>query len=112
MEGKKLAEQAEGAAKRAAERVEQAARQAVDYQREDQGDVADPEQALFQQSSTQLQVDCETQTYQTETNKAATQVSAPIPVCYVVSEQPSTKIKAELFNGDVEAIKFNTSLSS
>lgn len=115
LEGKKLAEQAEGAAKRAAEaaeRAEQAARQAVNYQREDQGDVADPEQGLFQQSSTQLQIDCETQTCQTEANEAATQVSAPFPVCYVVSEQPSTKMKAELFHGDDEAIKFYTGLSS
>ena len=114
LEGKKLVEQAEGAAKRvaeAAERAEQAARQAVDYQREDQGDVADPEQALFQQSSTQLQVDCETQTCQTETNKAATLVLVPIPFCYVVSEQPSTKIKAEFFDGDDEAIKLYTGLS-
>ena len=97
LEGKKPAEQAEGAAKRAVEAAEwadQTARQAVDYQREDQGDIADPEQALFQQSSTVLQVDCETQTCQTEMNETATQVSALIPVCYADSEQPSTKIKA------------------
>ena len=37
-------------------------------------------------------------------NEAATHVSEPIPVCYVAAERPSTKIKAELFDGDDEAI--------
>ena len=90
------------------ERAEQAARQEVNYQRGNQGDVADPEQ---EQSSTQLLVDCESQTCQAEMNEVSTQVSAHIAACYVVPELQETKMKAELFDGDNEAIKFYTGLS-
>ena len=88
--GKKLAEQADRAAKRATEAVERAEqeRQAVNYQRGNQGDEADPKQ---KQSSTQLLVDCEIQICQTEMNEASTQVSPCIAVCYVVPELPGTK---------------------
>ena len=91
------------------EQAEQAARQSVNYQRGNQGDVADLEQ---EQSSTQLLVDCEIQTCQTVINEASTQVSALIAVCYVVPELPGRKMKAELLDGDNEAIKFYTGLSS